>query len=125
MARVSLDIAEWRSMFPQYADEGITPDSLLTAQWPVAEHLVGNSDRSRTPEDTRALALYYTLCHLITLQSRGDVVGNVTSAAQGSVNAGLAFMQRANSRWWEQTPCGLTAWELLRPWRTGGCYVRG
>ena len=125
MARVSLNIAEWRAMFPQFGDEALTPDSLLTAQWPVAELLVGNTDRSRIPEDTRAMALYYVLCHLVTLQARGDVVGNVTSAAQGSVNAGLALMQRANSRWWEQTPCGLTAWELLRPWRAGGYYVRG
>lgn len=124
MPAVVLDIAAWRELFPEYGAD-LVPDARLTALWPVACRLVGNGDGSRIPPESRELILYYTLCHLVTLSLRGDVVGNVTSAGQGSVNTGLALVQRANSRWWDQTPCGLTAWELLRPWRTGGLYICG
>ena len=124
---VELNIPEWRAIYPQYPD---VSDAQLQGLWVVACDLIGNSPTSRIPYDPprtekRKTILYATLCHLAYLTVRGDLVGNVTNAAQGSVNAGLAYMQKANSRWWDQSPCGATAWMLLTPYRSGGCYVSG
>lgn len=124
---VELDIPEWRATYPQYPD---VPDAQLLGLWDVACDLVGNSPSSRIPYNpprtsARKAVLYATLCHLAYLATRGDVVGNLTSATEGSVNAGLAYLQKANSRWWDQSPCGATAWMLLARYRSGGLYVRG
>lgn len=131
MAVVILDIPAWRALYPQFADPAALSDERLTALWAVAGQIVGNTPRGRIPYEpeqgveTRAVIMAALLCHLATLALRGDLVGNVTNAAEGTVNAGLALMQRANSRWWEQTQCGLLAWQLLAPFRGGGLYVPG
>lgn len=128
MAAVELDKAQWREMYPDLAD---LSDVRLDGLWAVACQIVGNGPRARVPYDpergvlTRKWILYALTCHLAALAQRGDMVGNVTNAAQGSVNAGLALMQQGNSRWYEQTQCGLTAWQLLAPYRSGGLYVPG
>jgi len=124
---VELDLTEWREIYPQYPK---VSDVQLQGLWDVACALIGNTPSSRIPYDPprterRKIILYATLCHLAYLATRGDVVGNVSNAAQGSVNVGLTFMQKQNSRWWEQSQCGATAWMLLAPHRSGGLYVSG
>lgn len=124
---VELNIAEWRGIYPQYPD---VSDAQLQGLWAVACDLIGNAPTSRIPYDPPAIIkrktiLYAALCHLAYLSTRGDLVGNVASAAEGTVNAGLAYMQRGNSRWWDQSQCGATVWMLLTPYRSGGCYVPG
>jgi hypothetical protein len=124
---VIFDIAEWRELYPQY--EGVS-DIQLGFLWEIACSLIGNTPASRIPYDPprssrRKIILYGTLCHLAYLQQRGDIVGNVTSATQGSVNAGFAYQVKDNSRWWEQSQCGAMVWQLLAPSRRGGLYVRG
>jgi len=124
---VELHIPEWRGTYPQYPD---VSDEQLQGLWDVACALIGNKPSSRIPYDPprtsiRKVILYATLCHLAYLATRGDVVGNVSNAAQGSVNVALTYMQKHNSRWWDQSLCGATAWMLLTPYRSGGLYVSG
>lgn len=124
---VELDMAEWREIYPQYPD---VSDTQLAYLWAIACDLVGNAPSSRIPYDPprtekRKIILYAALCHLAYLHTRGDLVGNMTSATEGSVNAGFAYQMKTNSRWWDQSRCGAMAWQLLAPYRVGGLYVRG
>ena len=124
---VILKMDEWRKLYPQYPGVG---DIQLDFLWEIACALVGNTASSRIPYDPprsqrRKIILYATLCHLAYLQTRGDLVGNLTSATEGSVNAGFSYQVKDNSRWWDQSQCGAMAWQLLGPFRRGGMYVRG
>ena len=124
---VEFDPALFREMYPRFAG---LPDAALRGHFETAALLVGNTPASRVPYDPpgrsdRKTVLYLLVCHLAALETRGDMVGAVTGAAQGSVNATLSVVQRAKPAWWDQTQCGATAWELLKPYRTGGLYVPG
>lgn len=125
---VPLDIPLFREMYPKLADAS---DAQITLWWGVACELVGNSQSSRIPYNpphvmTRQIILYAALCHVGSLSRRdGGLVGRLQSAAQGTVNTSLGYTDRANAVWWNQTQCGATVWQLLKPWRTGGIYFTG
>ena len=128
---VTLDIAWFRAAYPQFSDAEVLPDAVIERLWGEAEILVDNSATSANPArepsgNPRAAILYALLCHLATLATRGDVVGRVGGATQGSVNMSLAYGSvRNNPQWWQQTQCGATAWELLRGWAIGPLYFSG
>lgn len=115
-------------MYPAYAALSDEQISLFFAQ---ACMIVRNRESSPVPYDPpknsdREIILYLLMCHLAELTTRGaGSVGRVASAAEGSVNASMAMGSRNNSRWFEQTQCGATAWQLLLSYRTGGRYVSG
>lgn len=109
---VTLDIAYFRAAYPQFSDAGALPDAVIERLWGEAEILVDNSAASPIPArepsgNPRAAILYALLCHLAALATRGDVVGRVGGATQGSVNMSLAYGSvRNNPQWWQQTQCG-------------------
>ena len=124
---VPLDAALFRELYPKFAK---STDAQITQWWGVACVLIDNSPGSRIPYDppvilTRRVILYAALCHLAALDSRAGLVGRMQSAAEGSVNAGFTYTDRANAAWWNQTQCGATVWQMLKPWRTGGLYFSG
>lgn len=128
MAVVTLDAAAWRELFPAFA----TATDAQVGQWfALACMLVDNSDHSAVPYDPparlqRQAVIDLAMCHLATLAGRGDTVGRVSSAGQGSVNTGMDYQAGAkNAAWWTQTQCGATAWQLLKPYRVGGAYFHG
>lgn len=131
MQVVELDIAYFRAAYPQFADADAVPDAMLERLWSEAGILVDNTAASSIPArdpsgNPRKAILYALLCHLATLETRGDAVGRVGGATQGSVNMSLAWGNtRTNPQWWEQTQCGATAWELLRGWAIGPLYFPG
>lgn len=125
---VVLDIPTWRAMYPAYA---ALTDAQITMFFAQARMIVRNRESSPVPynppeNSDREIILYLLTCHLAELTTRGaGSVGRVASAAEGSVNASMAMGSRNNARWYEQTQCGSTAWQLLLPYRTGGKYVVG
>lgn len=122
---VVLDIATFRAEFPQFADATAYPDAVIAARWKLASRFVDNAAPSRLPVDVLEDVLPLLTCHLLTLDTRNGLVGALTSATQGSVNAGYTYTPRMNAQWWTQTQCGATAWELLLPYRAGGHWISG
>lgn len=125
-----LDIAAFRAAFPQFADETVAPDAMIEARWRVACRMIDNTPGGRIPYappdvETRAVILALALCHLLTLALRGGLVGTLTNATEGSVTAAASYAQGRGSRWWDQTPCGAAAWELMLPYRLGGRWIAG
>ena len=128
MAVVELDAAAWREGFPAFAS---ATDAQITQWFGAACLLVGNDEGGVIPYDPpsrlqRRIIIDLVMCHLATLDRRGDAVGRVTSATQGSVSSSTDYAAGGkNAAWWTQTQCGATAWQLLKPYRSGGAYFHG
>lgn len=99
MQVVELDIAYFRAAYPQFADADAVPDAML---WSACGARPGSLWTTRRPPpfrpatpsgNPRKAILYALLCHLATLETRGDAVGRVGGATQGSVNMSLAWGQ--------------------------------
>lgn len=128
MAVVTLDISEFRTLYPQFADSVTYTDAEITAQFDIACTLINNTEQSYIPYMPprivmRKRMLYAAVCHLLTLSGQGaEQTGNITSASQGSVSVGFTPV-KGNSypaQWWCQTKCGQLVWMLLTPYRVGG-----
>lgn len=128
MAVVVFDSAEFKAINPQFAD---FTDAQLQFAFDVACLVADNTERSRIPysppaDNTRKTILYLLVCHLCELAIRGGgFVGNMTSAAEGSVSVGIAAPTNPNAAWFNQTQCGATAWQLLLPYMLGGRLYNG
>ncbi|MDR0339546.1 MAG: DUF4054 domain-containing protein [Desulfovibrio sp.] len=127
MPAVVFDPEEFREINPQFAD---IPDRQLYFAFDVACVVVDNSGRSKVPYNppkvtTRRTILYLLVCHLCELKLRGNVVGNVVSATEGSVSASFAAPTSPNAGWYNQTQCGATAWKLLSGYAVGGRLYTG
>lgn len=127
---VALDIEEFRQWFPGLTEEVIS-DTLLEILWSQVCSLIGNTDATSfapyDPEATppvieRKVLLYYALCHLATLSTRGDQSGRVASASEGSVSTSFDLIKSESqtAQWWNQTPCGSTYWTMTAKYRRGG-----
>ena len=82
---VALDIEEFRSWFPGLT-EAVINDVLLGVLWDQVGAIVGTTDADSfapfDPDATppvleRKVLLYYALCHMATLSTRGDQPGRV------------------------------------------------
>lgn len=130
MASVVLDTEEFRSWFRGLSYDVIS-DEVLASLWDQACDLVGNTDGTSfapyepdavPPKLERKSLLYYALCHLATLLTRGDQPGRVASATEGSVSTSFDLIRSSSqaAQWWNQTPCGATYWTLTAKYRMGG-----
>lgn len=130
MASVELDTNEFRNWFPGLTEDVIS-DELLQILWEQACMFVGNTDSTSfaaydpdatPPKLERKVLLYYALCHIATLSTRGDLPGRVASAGQGSVSTSFDLIRSSSqtSQWWNQTQCGATYWTMTARYRMGG-----
>lgn len=122
MAILDFDLAAFRAAYPQF---DTIEDSLLEGFWDIACAVSQmNTGTSRVTDlTTRQTLLFLLVCHLCTLYQRGNVVGPLTSASEGSVSSGFAAPPYTAQNWWYlQTPCGAMFWEAMRFYRTGGKY---
>ena len=128
MSAVTIDITEFRGIFPQFAE---ISDEQLNYFFDAATILVDNSDHSKVPFNPpdvtiRKTILYALVCHLCTLSSRGGgVVGTLSNAGEGSVSTGFTVPQIPNAEWYTQTQCGATAYQLMKQFIAGGRAYNG
>lgn len=123
----------FRSLYPQFEDETVFTDTVLTAAFDEAVQILGN-DNSVLPFDpqknvfTRQIALYKATCHILTLQYlTEDAPGRISSATQGSVSTSFDLLKTGSytGDWWAQTACGRALWMLLLPYVRGGRLYTG
>ncbi|MEG2172370.1 MAG: DUF4054 domain-containing protein [Desulfovibrionaceae bacterium] len=125
MAAVVLDIPTFRGIYPQF--EALS-DAQVNNAFNVACLLLDNTDVSIVPyvpgvNTEREVLLYLLTCHLCELALRASgVVGTITAAAQGSVNASFTMPPVPNAQWFSQTQCGLTYWQATLKFRQGRYY---
>jgi hypothetical protein len=128
MTAVVFDPEEFREAKPQFA---AWSDQRLNFLFEEATLFVDNSDLSIVPYDPprrvhRKTILFLVVCHLATLDEWAEDgrAGAVASATEGSVSVSYA-QKTGDSSWWSQTPCGDSAWALLRRYAQGGYWIRG
>lgn len=127
MAVVLLDILAFRALYPQVHT---LTDAQVQQAFTIACLLLDNTERSRVPyvpdvNTERETLLYLLTSHLCELALRGNaVVGNVASAAEGSVNTSFTLPSQINAAWFSQTQCGLTYWAASLKYRQGRYYGR-
>lgn len=122
---VAFDYQAWAAMFPElsvwvaqpaaqsyFDDAGLFLDN--TAFSPIV-------DTAR-----RARVLNWITAHLASMfsslngQPPRGLVGRISNATEGSVSVATTLDGMGkNEAWWAQTPYGLTAWQMLAPYRTG------
>jgi hypothetical protein len=130
MKAVEFDIVGFREGHPQFADMG---DAELGNYFRQSAMMIGNSDDSPIPYDPpkkydRQVILDLLTCHLATLAAWGKEgkSGPITQASQGDVGVSFGTLApQAGTDWYNQTPCGQTAWMLLKRFLSGGLYFTG
>ena len=127
MAVVIFNSARFKKAYPQFA---AVSDEVMEQAFDVAALFVDNSERASIPYNpatgarAREILLSLLVCHLLTLAGRGPMVGNMTTASEGSVSAGFALPAlSASAAWFAQTPCGLTFWQVWQKYALGGRFV--
>ena len=115
MAIVQLNISDFRTFYPIFADAVQYPDNVITYAFNLAETYIDNTESSPIPYDPsknillRQRVLYMATCHLLQLNSQSpQQTGAVTSASQGSVSVGYSPLTGNSfaSQFWSQTRCG-------------------
>jgi len=125
------DEAAFLALYPQFT--GKVTEEQFVALWEAACTLVDNTPASPLPYDpdngvyVRKIVLYALVCHLATMSFWGaGQSGPISSATEGSVSASFQLPTLPGSgvaaQWYNQTPCGRTAWMFLRKLSLGGRY---
>ena len=131
MAIVQLNISDFRTFYPIFADSVEYPDNVITYAFNLAETYIDNTESSPIPYDPsknillRQRVLYMATCHLLQLNSQSpQQTGAVTSASQGSVSVGYSPLTGNSfaSQFWSQNRCGQQGWMMLSPYRLGGRF---
>ena len=133
MTAITLDIATFRALYPQFADETAFPDGALNLQYGLAGGYVSADTYGDMSVSARTNALMLMLAHLLALGviiARGGYQGQagvVTSSKVGDVSVTLSPpTQLTQWRWWlNGTPYGAQLVALLDAQSTGGFFVGG
>lgn len=112
----------FKAIYPQFSS---MPDDLLMYFFEKAEStLLDNTESACVPLKERKILFYLLVAHFAELQDRinegnGSMVGNITSASEGSVSIGVQALQSnsATGSWLNQTPYGAEYWVLTAKYR--------
>lgn len=132
MAAVVFNYAAWAARFPSLAAVVLEPQA--QAIFDEAQYVALGNDLPDQPpsvitSETRRLALFNLLvAHMAVLELRSTqgggagagMVGNISSAGEGSVNVSMADYPVGSGKWFEQTQYGAQLWQMLRPLMMAG-----
>ena len=132
---ITLDIAAFRALFPQFTDVMAYPNALITAQWGAATSFVSTDTYGCMTIEARTFALQLMTAHLLSI---GTIIlngggytgtpGIVTQSKVGDVTVQLAQPPYGTSQWryWMAlTPYGIQLAALLDAQSVGGFFVGG
>lgn len=117
--------ATFKALFTQFAT---VPDALLNLYFQLATMIVDNTCNSVVSDATlREQLLNLLVAHMATLWptaasagSGGGIVGNVTSATEGTVSVSAAWASSVSQSmaYFIQTQFGAMFWQLTSPFRS-------
>ena len=117
------DKDDFIAVFPEFAE---VPEARLDYVVELAEMFLQSACGCLKDTSPRYKTIIYQLiAHLLTLMSRGDTAGAVTSATEGSTSVGMQVMPLGNKAWWNLTGYGATAYMFIKkcqqPFLVTGC----
>lgn len=127
MTTHTLDLANWRLLFPAFANNA---DTQIQMCWDTATSYIFENDNFALCDDRLQLALNLMTAHCLFVfnkQSIGETSAPITSASEGSVSAGFSPPPFKNGfqYWLSTSPYGLQLWALLKTAIAGGFYIGG
>lgn len=133
MAEHTLDLTQFRALFPAFVDPIKFPDVMIEAQWSAATGIMGKWDGCLISGDQLQLALNYLTAHLlqswVLIQAGGPSasVGVTVGATVDKVQVQMSPPPIKNGwqYWLATTPYGIYLWGLLSAASAGGFYVGG
>lgn len=118
---VVFDYEEFISVYPQFESVSETACGFAFEE---AQLYLNNTAKSPVKSlEKRKLLLYMLVCHILTLKQRGDAVGAIASASEGSVSVSYAVPNLAGAEYFTQTACGLAFWQAMKAYALGGYYI--
>ncbi|AMM14239.1 hypothetical protein AX768_09170 [Burkholderia sp. PAMC 28687] len=132
---VVFDPAAFIALYPAFT---AVPTGTLGMYFTMAESFLDNTPCSIVQDlDKRTTLLYLITAHIAFLFGRagsGDgssaaIVGQMTSAGEGSVSIGFAASASRSAAFWMQSMYGAMYWQMILPFRSfhyfpAPCYVR-
>lgn len=122
---VEFDAAAFKVLYPQFA---AVADALLEMYFTLATMILNNSCSSVVSDaNLREQLLNLLVAHIATLWptaasagSGGGIVGNVTSATEGTVSVSAAWASQVSQSmaYFIQTQFGALFWQLTSPFRS-------
>ncbi len=130
MATIEFDVTQFRTAFPEFADDAKYPDATLQVYWDTATCYVSDEDYGCLSGDCRRLALNLMtahLCKISEMAQAGDTPGQVTSATIDKVSVSTTPPpNKSQWSWWlNTTPYGQQLEALLATNAVGGMYIGG
>lgn len=126
---IVLNSAEFRQIFPAFADPNTYPDTRLRASFTMATAFVSPDEYGDMALEFRPQALNLMLAHLLALgdMAAAGQTGVVIASRVGDVQVQLQPPpERGQWRYWlNQTPYGSQLVALLEMQSAGGFYVGG
>lgn len=124
MVAVAFNYAAWSARFPELVAS--TPEEKATALFVEASYIaIGNDEDGRPPSLVtdpvrRLILLNLIVAHTAFLSNRAaqgegsgaGMVGNITSAGEGSVNVSLGNYPVGSDKWWQQSQYGSLFWTM-------------
>jgi len=129
-APYSIDIPAFRVSYPQFSNETIYPDVMISNTFTTATCYIENSDYGYLSGDCRYTALTLMTAHLLLLNTwinAGQVPGLVQQAQVDLVRVSLtAAPIKTQWQWWlSLTGYGQQLLALLQAAAVGGMYIGG
>lgn len=130
MLEISLDLAEFRSAFPAFADPAVLADEVISRHFAAACDYISPRPGKRLHGTSRIRALYLMTAHLMTLEQglmAGNPGGLVAGATVDKVSVSLTPppVKSQYQHWLCLTPYGQQLLALLKSRTAGGLYVGG
>jgi hypothetical protein len=126
---VVFDVARFKARYPEFAT---IPEPTLDEYFIEATIYLDNTDASPVSDiDRRAVLLNMLVAHIAQINSGANgqgasgLVGQITSATEGSVSVSVANVAATGtSAWFQQTKYGAAYWQATAPYRTFRYVVR-
>ena len=130
MATIVFVPADFRAMFPAYADETKYPDEMLTTFWEFAKCYFDDEVCGCFSEECWKRILYTMVAHLLYMadaaqQGNSGLVQSATIDKVSVTQAAPPYGQSQYRYWMNQSPWGQQLLALLSTCAVGGMYIGG
>ena len=130
MATITLNIADFRTLFTEFSNDTTYPDATITLNWETATAYISDEDYGWMQGLSRERALQFMTAHMTKLGAliaAGQTPSLVNSTSVDNVSVSLTPPPVLNQfHWWlSLTPYGAQLLALLQAQAIGGFIVGG
>jgi Protein of unknown function (DUF4054) len=127
---VVFDYPTWVGFYPEFSYlTALQGGNYFNQACLYVDNTVFSPITDGSPTGARATILYAMTSHVARLfapgppvngvsQPASPLVGRISNASEGSVSVATDMPSNPNAAWFNQTPYGAAAWQMMAPYRT-------